>query len=147
MFLLCKYKKRGFSVKIKNYICGKLTNIMGIMKQNETASNAGVHNTLSAGTVVKGNINTENDFRLDGQVEGDVVCGGKIVLGPKGFIKGSVVAQNAEIHGQVEGTLKVSGHLSLKASAVLKGDVVVQSLEIEPNAAFNGSCSMSGKEK
>ena len=117
------------------------------MKQNETASNAGVHNTLSAGTVVKGNINTENDFRLDGQVEGDVVCGGKIVLGPKGFIKGSVVAQNAEIHGQVEGTLKVSGHLSLKASAVLKGDVIVKSLEIVPNAAFNGSCSMSGKEK
>ena len=27
------------------------------MKQNEIASNAGAHNTLSAGTVVKGNIN------------------------------------------------------------------------------------------
>ena len=84
---------------------------------------------------------------MDAQVEGDLVSVGNIVLGPKGLIKGSVVAQNAEIHGVVEGTLKVSGNLSLKASSVMKGDVIVQSLEIEPNATFNGSCSMSGKEK
>ena len=50
---------------------------MGI-KQKEENTNGGLHNTLAAGTTVKGDIVTETDFRLDGKIEGDVSCSGKI---------------------------------------------------------------------
>ena len=46
---------------------------MGI-KQKEENTNGGLHNTLAAGTTVKGDIVTETDFRLDGKIEGDVSC-------------------------------------------------------------------------
>ena len=39
---------------------------MGI-KQKEENANGGLHNTLAAGTTVKGDIVTETDFRLDGK--------------------------------------------------------------------------------
>ena len=42
---------------------------MGI-KQKEENTNGGLHNTLAAGTTVKGDIVTETDFRLDGKIEG-----------------------------------------------------------------------------
>ena len=61
---------------------------MGI-KQKEENTNGGLHNTLAAGTTVKGDIVTETDFRLDGKIEGDVSCSGKIVIGPKGNVRGS----------------------------------------------------------
>ena len=53
-----------------------------IGKKEETHSN-GLHNALTTGTVVIGNIQADTDFRLDGQVEGDITCNGKIVVGPR----------------------------------------------------------------
>ena len=99
------------------------------------------------GTTIKGNIITETDFRLDGKVEGDISCNGKIVIGPKGSVTGNIVSENAEILGEVDGSVKVSAKLILKSTAIIKGDIYTQSLEIEPNARFNGACSMCSEKK
>ena len=106
---------------------------MGI-KQKDENSAGGLHNALAAGTTIKGNIITETDFRLDGKVEGDISCNGKIVIGPKGSVTGNIVSENAEILGEVDGSVKVSAKLILKSTAIIKGDIYTQSLEIEPNA-------------
>ena len=129
------------------YLCDKqlIVKMMGI-KQKEEMPNAGLHNTLAFGPTVKGNIATETDFRLDGRVEGDVVCGGKIVVGPKGCVVGNVTSANAEILGEVEGSVRISAKLVLKATAVIKGDIYTRTLEIEPNARFNGVCKMTEEE-
>ena len=109
--------------------------------------NSGLHNVLAAGTILTGKIETESDFRLDGRVEGEVSCKGKIVIGPKGSVKGNVRTVNAEIFGNVEGSVNVSERLVLKSTAEIKGDIFIQTLEIEPGAKLNGSCTMSGKDK
>ena len=108
-------------------------------------SSGGVHNVLAGGTVVIGKINTESDFRLDGRIEGDITCKGKIVVGPKGSISGTIISENAEILGNVEGSIRIKEKLILKTTANIKGEVFIQTLEIEPGAIFNGSCTMSGK--
>lgn len=91
--------------------------MMGI-KQKDENSAGGLHNTLAAGTTVKGNIITETDFRLDGQVEGDINCNGKIVIGPKGRVTGNIISANAEVLGEVEGSVRVSEKLVLKATGM-----------------------------
>lgn len=117
---------------------------MATKQREDIASGGGLHNTIASNTSIKGDIVTENDFRLDGVVEGNVTCNGKLVVGPKGRVVGNVISANAEIMGEVEGTITVSSKLVLKASAIIKGDIRTQTIEIEPNARFNGSCSMSG---
>lgn len=115
-------------------------------KQDENPSNgSGVYNILAAGTTVTGSIYTESDFRLDGRIEGDMNCKGKIVVGPKGSIVGNITADNAEIFGEIEGTIKIKEKLVFKSTAKVKGDIFIQTLEIEPGAHFNGTCTMSGK--
>lgn len=113
------------------------------LKQKDEISTGGLHNTLASGTTVKGDIFTEADFRLDGKVDGNLTCKGKLVIGPKGRVTGEVISMNAEIMGEIDGSIKVSSKLVLKASAVVKGDIQTQTIEIEPNARFNGSCTMS----
>lgn len=115
---------------------------MGIKHKEDVSAN-GLHNTLSAATTVKGDIMTDADFRLDGKVDGNVTCKGKIVLGPKGRVTGNIITTNAEILGEVDGTIQVNGKLVLKSSAIIKGDITTKTLEIEPNARFNGSCMMT----
>ena len=117
-------------------------------RQEEIQTNngsGGVHNVLAAGTVVTGTIVTDSDFCLDGRIEGDINCKGKIVIGHKGSISGNIISDNAEILGGVEGTIRIKEKLIFKSSANIKGDVYSQTIEIEPGANFNGSCTMSGK--
>jgi cytoskeletal protein CcmA (bactofilin family) len=117
----------------------------GIMRKVTEDFSGGPHNVLSAGTVLTGKIETESDFRLDGCVDGELFCKGKIVIGPKGSVKGNITTANAEIFGRVEGTVRAQERLVLKSSAEVKGDIFIQTLEIEPGAKLNGSCAMSGK--
>ena len=102
----------------------------------------GAHNTLAEGTVLIGEVRAEEDFRIDGVVDGIINCNGKIVIGPKGSVNGQVNCANAELLGKLQGTIKTAGALILKSTAVYSGDACVKTLEIEPGAVFNGTCTM-----
>ena len=86
------------------------------------------------------------DFRIDGEVEGTINCNGKVVIGQKGYLKGSITCINAEVVGTVEGDINVSETLSLRSTSVIKGDVKTKILMVEPNAEFNGTCTMSNND-
>jgi len=102
----------------------------------------GAHNTIAEGTVLKGEIKAEEDFRIDGIVEGIINCNGKIVIGPKGAVTGQVTCMHAELLGKLQGTIKTSGVLILKSTGVYSGDAYTKTMEIEPGAIFNGTCTM-----
>lgn len=99
-------------------------------------------NTITAGTVIKGNIQASGDFRMDGTLEGDITLNGKLVVGESGQVTGNVVCQNANIIGTVNGNITVKELLSLYATAKVKGDIMINKLSIEPGAAFSGTCRM-----
>lgn len=109
----------------------------------EVITNTGaMYNALTNGSKIVGKIFADSDFRIDGEVEGTITCNGKVVIGQKGFLKGSISCVSAEIIGTVEGDVVVSETLSLRGTAVIKGDVKTKILMVEPNAVFNGTCSM-----
>ncbi|MBR3519569.1 MAG: polymer-forming cytoskeletal protein [Paludibacteraceae bacterium] len=105
------------------------------------------HNTLAYGTKVVGDIQAENDFRLDGSVEGTIVCKGKIIVGTKGVMSGTMTCANADIMGTVKGKLVISDTLSLKSTAKVEGEISTKTLSIEPSAVFTGTCDMSNGNK
>lgn len=99
-------------------------------------------NALTAGSKIVGNITADSDYRIDGLVEGDLQCTGKVVIGEAGKVKGTIDCQNAEIMGLLEGKISCSNQLSLRASGKIVGDVNTKTLIVEPGALFNGTCSM-----
>ena len=102
----------------------------------------GQPNRIEKNTVIKGDITSEADFRIDGKLEGNVKTSGKVVIGKDGYINGKVECVNANIEGKFNGELNVSDLLSLKASAIIEGNVSVSKLAVEPGATFNASCKM-----
>ena len=109
----------------------------------EVVTNSGaMYNALTHGSKIVGKIFADTDFRIDGEVEGTITCNGKVVIGQKGYLKGSISCVNAEIIGSVDGDITVTETLSLRGTAVIKGDVKTKVLMVEPNAIFNGTCSM-----
>ena len=101
-----------------------------------------IHNTLAEGTILIGEIKAEEDFRIDGVVEGIINCSGKIVIGVKGSVSGQVSCASAELLGKLQGMIRTTETLVLKSTAVYSGDATVKTMEIEPGAVFNGTCTM-----
>ncbi len=101
------------------------------------------HNTLAFGTKVTGEIQAENDFRLDGNVEGKISCKGKVVIGPKGFVEGSLTCTNAEISGTLKGKIYVSDKLTLRSTAKIEGEIYTKILSVEEGAKITGTCDMT----
>lgn len=98
-------------------------------------------NRLVSGTTLEGNLSTESSLRVDGTVNGDVNCNGKVVLGVEGQIVGNVVSTQAEIEGSVEGDIKVEDLLILQKTAIVKGTIQTGRLVIEDGAQMGGNVS------
>jgi len=107
------------------------------------AATANTHNILASGTNIKGDIGAEEDFRIDGSIEGNVSCKGKIIIGSSSIITGEIKCSNIEVFGQVKGNIFCFEKTVLRASAILEGNVKTGMIEIEPGAKFVGQCSMN----
>ena len=103
-------------------------------------------NNIVSGTIIKGDISAEGDFRIDGKLIGSINSKGKIVVGQSGNIEGEIICQNADVSGKIKAQVKVEQLLTMKSTAELHGDVTTGKLAIEPGARFTGSCNMDGGE-
>lgn len=107
----------------------------------------GKTNRIVEGTVIKGDINSQADFRLDGELIGNFQSNGKIVIGPAGSVTGDIVCKNADIEGKFNGKIQVVEVLNVKSKASIHGEVVVGRLSVEPGADFSASCIMKTNVK
>ena len=97
---------------------------------------------ISTGTVIKGEINSPNDIRIDGVFEGKIFSKGRVVVGEKAEIKGDIVCENVDFWGKMTGSLFVRDTLTLKDTCSVNGDLHVQRLVVELGAHFDGTCKM-----
>lgn len=104
-------------------------------------------NMVSEGTTFKGTINSSNDIRIAGVVEGDATTKGKLIITSSGVVNGDSKVGDADVAGKVEGTLRVDGKLNLRQSAVVNGDVYTKTLIVEEGAQINGACRMGADVK
>ncbi|MCM5662385.1 bactofilin family protein [Galbibacter mesophilus] len=113
-------------------------------KKNRIEPIQGQTNRIVENTKIKGDLISEADIRIDGDLEGSITAKGKVVIGRAGKVIGKIECMNADVEGTFDGDLKVENVLSLKSTAVIEGDVIVGKLAVEPGATFNAACSMKG---
>lgn len=110
------------------------------MAKTEPVVNVNSISRISAGTVIKGEIVSPTDIRIDGTFEGRVQSKGRVVVGESATIKGDIVCENVDLWGKVEGNLFVKDTLSLKEGCVVDGNLHIRRLAVELGATFNGNC-------
>lgn len=114
-------------------------------KEKASASEKNFPNSatlVSPGTVLNGDVRSENDLRIDGTIQGNVKTSAKVIIGPSGFVEGNVESGNADIYGKVSGNVIVKELLQLKEQANIEGNITSAKLQIDPTAVFNGKCQM-----
>ena len=111
-------------------------------KVEPTTVNVNSVSRISAGTVIKGEIVSPNDIRIDGTFEGKVQSKGRVVAGENSIIKGDIICENVDLWGKVEGNIFVKDTLSLKEGCSVTGGLNVRRLSVELGAVLNGNCRM-----
>ncbi len=104
-------------------------------------------NKIINGTVFKGDITSNGDFRIDGTLKGSIHSKGKIVIGPSGSIEGEIRCKNAEVYGKVTAKVYVEELLSLRTSAELNGDIVYNKIAIEAGAKLVGTLTIKDQQQ
>ena len=110
------------------------------MAKVETSVNVNTVSRISAGTVIKGEIVSPNDIRIDGLFEGKVISKSRVVIGESANVKGDIICENIDLWGKVEGNLYVKDTLALKEGSNINGNLHIRRLLVELGATFNGTC-------
>jgi len=85
---------------------------------------------------ITGNIVSEGEIQVDGNVQGDIQCA-SLVVGQDAQIRGSVVADDVVVRGRIVGSIR-GQRLSLQNSCHVEADISHKSLVIEQGAFFEG---------
>jgi cytoskeletal protein CcmA (bactofilin family) len=112
---------------------------------SSSASSSKEVNVIAKGTLIRGDVISEGDLRIDGELKGTIRSRSKVMVGPEGMVDGDVECVHAEVLGRMKGSLKVQDHLYLRGNARMEGDVLTTHFEMEPSVRFNGKCTMEDK--
>lgn len=118
-----------------------------MLKSNDiTVNESPVRNIIGNGTVIKGEIESNGDIRIDGKLIGSLKSAGKVVIGQNGSVEGDIHCKQIDISGFVKGTVNIEELTSLKSMSRLEVDLFTKQLLIEIGATFTGKCEMGKTE-
>ncbi len=100
---------------------------------------------ISADLRVIGNLESDGDLQVDGQVEGDIRTR-SVIIGEGAHVKGAILADSVRVCGAVTGQIKAAS-VTLASTAKVKGDVIQQSFSVEAGASLEGRVSRHDSAK
>jgi cytoskeletal protein CcmA (bactofilin family) len=92
--------------------------------------------TVSAGTIMRGNLVTSGAIRLDGRFDGRIICG-KLEITRDGYVNGTIAAREVIVSGQVVGRIEARS-VTLTDGAFVEGDIRYASIALESGATMTG---------
>jgi cytoskeletal protein CcmA (bactofilin family) len=98
--------------------------------------------SLQKGSRVSGQLSFQGPARIDGRVDGEIQCQGKLTIGEGAEVRAKISAQTVVIRGRVEGNVTAKEKVELLAPARLYGNIDSPGLIITEGVVFDGDCSM-----
>jgi cytoskeletal protein CcmA (bactofilin family) len=95
----------------------------------------------------KGELRADEDFTLQGHIEGSIHHSQNLTIGPDGVVKGDSRALTIVIEGTVEGDMYALESISVRATARINGNLFAPRIAIADGATFNGRIDMATATK
>ena len=112
---------------------------MAIFANNDKSINGNSGNTsiISQGTRIKGDVYSECNLHIDGDLEGDIIAKTNVVIGKSGNVNGSIDADHLVISGKLMGNCTCN-IVELLPQGRIDGSIVAKELIIEKGGEFIG---------
>ncbi|MGE0703163.1 MAG: polymer-forming cytoskeletal protein [Vicinamibacterales bacterium] len=91
---------------------------------------------------VRGEVQASGDLRIEGRIEGPVLCEtAAVTVAEGGCLIGSVIARDVTVFGNVEGTLIALDVVDIRPGATVTGRVVSKRFILAEGATFHGTAA------
>ena len=98
---------------------------------------------ITAEVEITGVIKSAGSVRLDGKLDGDLVCQGDAILGKTATMKGNITASSVAVEGAVNGTINAKDKIEMKSTAKITGDIKSKRLAVEDGVTFVGKVDVN----
>ncbi len=88
---------------------------------------------------IKGEIRSQEELLVDGEVEGSVESQSLITVGTHGKVKANIKAREVIIYGWVQGNVDALEKIAIRDKGSLVGDIRTAGISIDDGAYFKGS--------
>ena len=110
------------------------------MKQDNQISSI-----LSPEVEITGDVKVSGSILIYGKILGKLESKGTVRTAKGSYVKGNIIAKDAQVSGKVDGDLVVNDKVTLGNSAYLTGNLNAKVLVIEEGAQFDGVVNMVKK--
>jgi cytoskeletal protein CcmA (bactofilin family) len=94
---------------------------------------------IGATVFVRGEVSSNDDISVDGQVEGPVWCEGHaITVSANAIVTGDLVGRDITVEGRVSGTLLATEVVEIHTTAAVEGRIVATRLILHDGSTFHG---------
>jgi len=91
---------------------------------------------IDACLVITGNLQSDRDVQVDGELNGDIRCS-QLIVSRNATVNGNIVADEVVVRGKVKGVIR-AGQVMLQDTAQVESDIFHKSLIVEEGACFDG---------
>ncbi len=93
---------------------------------------------------IRGQINGDEDFKVDGKIEGPISLGNhRLTLGPGAQILGDIHSREIVVFGDVKGNLMAQDRVDVRRDASVTGDLATSRITIEDGAHVKGAIEIN----
>ncbi|MFH0878311.1 MAG: polymer-forming cytoskeletal protein [Lentisphaerota bacterium] len=104
---------------------------------------ADLKSVITSEVEIKGVIKSSGSVRLDGKLEGDLICEGDAFIGSSANIKGTIAANSVTVEGHIAGTITARDKIEMKSTAHIIGDIKSKRLSVEDGVTFIGKSEVN----
>ncbi|MFA8433857.1 MAG: polymer-forming cytoskeletal protein [Marinifilaceae bacterium] len=102
-------------------------------------------NIIAGGTRLIGNIDSNAEIYVEGEVQGDIITSKDVFIGRTGVVKGKVVCNAYTLWGEHHGTAIARSKSQMGPQANKSGEMETPKLIIESGARYTGELKLVGE--
>ena len=102
---------------------------------------------LGKDTEFEGKFTFTGAVRVDGNLSGEIISSGTLIVGESAVIKSQVHVADMIISGEVRGDIFADNKIEINVPGKLFGNIQTPKLVIEEGVIFEGKCKMKDLEK
>ncbi len=93
---------------------------------------------LGKGMRIVGDVSSEEDLFIDGELEGKLQLGNRLTIGPDSKVNANITAKEVEVFGSVRGNVEAIERIAIHSGATIVGDIKTAGIVIDDGAYFKG---------
>lgn len=106
----------------------------------QTPEDVSINTIIGSGSFIRGELKIAGFIRIDGDLDGSLETGGRVIVGENARIRGNVSALKVTVGGVIQGDIIAPEGVTILSSGMVLGNIITKKLVVEESVILNGRC-------